>query len=186
MGSLTYAEVREARIGGAEEIPRLEVLFEALPADAHFNIDIKSEGAVAAVADFVTARHVEDRVLIGSFSRSRMHAFRARTAGRVATSATPSEVVAFITAPHRALAKRVSRGFDALQVPNRRGRLRVVNPRLVQRAHALGKHVHVWTIDDEAEMHELLDLGVDGLMTDRTDVLKDVLVERGQWRETTT
>jgi glycerophosphoryl diester phosphodiesterase len=59
--------------------------------------------------------------------------------------------------------------------------LTVVNERFVQRAHASGRPVHVWTVDDPAEMRHLLDLGVDGLMTDRTDVLRDVLVSRGQW-----
>ena len=68
-----------------------------------------------------------------------------------------------------------------LQVPHRRGRVRVVTAELVARAHALGRPVHVWTVDEPAEMHHLLDLGVDGLMTDRTDVLRDVLVARGQW-----
>ena len=53
--------------------------------------------------------------------------------------------------------------------------------RFVETAHRVGLQVHVWTIDDEAEMHELLDLGVDGLMTDRPRVLKDVLVSRGAW-----
>ncbi len=53
----------------------------------------------------------------------------------------------------------------------------------VDRAHAVGKHVHVWTIDDPAEMAALLDLGVDGIMTDRTDLLKQVLIERHGWRE---
>ena len=71
----------------------------------------------------------------------------------------------------------------ALQVPHRRGRLPVVTGALVRRAHAAGAHVHVWTVDEPAEMDELLDLGVDGLITDRTDVLKQVLLRRGQWRD---
>ena len=73
----------------------------------------------------------------------------------------------------------------ALQVPHRHRGVRWTTPGLVRRAHAAGKHVHVWTIDEPAEMELLLDLGVDGLMTDRTDILKDVLVRRGQWREET-
>ncbi len=181
---LPYADVRTARIGGRVEIPRLADLFDALP-EARFNIDVKAEGAVRAMADFIAARQAWDRVLIGSFSTARMRHFRASTGGRVATSATPVEVAAFLAAPNAAIARRVGRGFDALQVPHRRGRLRVVTPRVVRRAQAAGKHVHVWTVDEAEEMHELLDRGVHGLITDRTDVLKDVLVERGQWRETT-
>jgi glycerophosphoryl diester phosphodiesterase len=69
----------------------------------------------------------------------------------------------------------------AYQVPPRRGRLRVVDRNYVDNAHALGRHVHVWTVDERAEMEHLLDLGVDGVITDRTDLLRDVLVERGLW-----
>ena len=69
----------------------------------------------------------------------------------------------------------------ALQIPHRLGRLTVASPRVVRRAHAAGIHVHVWTVDDPAEMRLLLDRGVDGLMTDRTDILRQVLRERGQW-----
>lgn len=182
IGGLRYADVRGALIGGREEIPRLDALFDALPADVHFNIDLKSDGSVTALADFVAARDARDRVLVGSFSRSRMRDFRRVTAGRVATSATPSEVAAFLAVPNAALAKRLAGDFDALQVPRRRGRVRVVTPGLLRRAHAVGTHVHVWTIDEPDEMRELLDLGVDGLITDRTDVLKAVLAERGQWQ----
>jgi glycerophosphoryl diester phosphodiesterase len=69
----------------------------------------------------------------------------------------------------------------ALQVPHRQGRLLVVSTGLVRRARAAGVQVHVWTIDDPIEMNTLLDRGVDGIMTDRTDILRDVLRARGQW-----
>ena len=67
----------------------------------------------------------------------------------------------------------------ALQVPVRRGRMVVVDHRLVRTAHALGKQVHAWTVNDPSEMHGLLDLGVDGIITDRPDLLNDVVNSRG-------
>jgi glycerophosphoryl diester phosphodiesterase len=57
----------------------------------------------------------------------------------------------------------------------------VVTPGYIRRAHALGLVVHVWTINDPAEMRRLLDLGVDGIVTDRADLLKQVMQERGEW-----
>ncbi len=85
--------------------------------------------------------------------------------------------------PARIADRLTGRHVRALQIPHRRGPLTIASARLVRRMHAIGKHVHVWTVDDPAEMTELLDLGVDGLMTDRTDILKAVLQARGQWRE---
>lgn len=181
IASLRHAEVRQALIGGRAEVPTLDSLFDELP-DVCFNIDIKSEGAVRALADFVAARNAWDRVLVGSFSAPRMRHFRDLTHGRVATAATPAEVAAFLATPHVA-ARRLAPDFDALQVPPKRGPLPIVTPGLVRRAHAAGRHVHVWTVDSPEEMNALLDLGVDGLLTDRTDVLKDVLLQRGQWRD---
>jgi glycerophosphoryl diester phosphodiesterase len=183
IASLTHAEIRKALIGGREHVPSLADLFEAFPR-ARFNIDLKSDGAVAALADFVAAHDAWDRVLVGSFSPRRLARFRRLTAGRVPTSAHPGEVVAFRLLPSGRLADLLTRGrVAALQVPHRRRRWVVVTPGLVRRAHAAGKHVHVWTIDDPDEMRELLDRGVDGLISDRTDVLRSVLTERGQWRD---
>ncbi|MFC7494193.1 MULTISPECIES: glycerophosphodiester phosphodiesterase [unclassified Nocardioides] len=181
IATLSHAEVREALVNGKEAVPTLADLFDAFP-QARFNIDLKSEGAVTALADFVAARDAWDRVLVGSFSGRRTARFRRLTQGRVPTSATPAEIVAFRLLPGR-LAALVSRSGAALQVPYRRGPLVVATSGLVRRAHAAGRHVHVWTIDDEAEMRLLLDRGVDGLFTDRTDILKAVLVDRGHWRE---
>ena len=177
----TWDEVQQALIGGSEPVPTLAQLFDAFP-DARFNIDLKSEGAVEALAGFLDEREAWDRVLVGSFSARRMGAFRRRTKGQVATSAHPLEVVAFVLSPSARLARLLTRARPvALQVPHRRGRLRVVSPGLVRRAHAAGVQVHVWTIDDPDEMNVLLDRGVDGIMTDRTDILRDVLRARGQW-----
>jgi glycerophosphoryl diester phosphodiesterase len=177
----TYAEVQQALIGGRERVPTLAELFDAFP-EARFNIDLKSEGAVESLARFIEDRQAWDRVLVGSFSGRRMNAFRRRTRGRVATSAHPLEVVAFVLSPSARLARWLTRGRPAaLQVPLRRGPVLVVSRGLVRRAQAAGVQVHVWTIDDPAEMNTLLDRGVDGIMTDRTDILRDVLRARGQW-----
>ncbi|KGM02847.1 glycerophosphodiester phosphodiesterase family protein, partial [Cellulomonas cellasea] len=79
-------------------------------------------------------------------------------------------------------AARALRAVDCLQVPVAQGRLRVVDAGTVAAAHAAGRQVHVWTVNDPAQMRALLDLGVDGLVTDRADLLRDVLRERGTWR----
>ncbi|MBC9733899.1 glycerophosphodiester phosphodiesterase [Nocardioides marmotae] len=182
IADLTYAEVRRAHVGGREEVPTLAELVTAFP-QARFNVDLKSDGAVDALARFVEDHRAHDRLLVGSFVQSRVRRFRTLTAGRVPTAATPAEIVAFRLLPSGRLADLVTRRrVAALQVPHRRARWVIATPGLVRRAHRAGKHVHVWTIDAPEEMELLLDRGVDGLMTDRTDLLRDVLVRRGQWR----
>ena len=90
-------------------MPTLAELFDAFP-DACFNIDLKSDAAVRALADFIEVREVQDRVLVGSFSRRRLREFRRLTGGRVPTSAAPLEVVAFRLLPSGRLADLVTRG----------------------------------------------------------------------------
>jgi glycerophosphoryl diester phosphodiesterase len=183
ISGLTHAEVAAALISGRERVPTLGELFDEFPA-ARFNIDVKATAAVPLLARFVADRDAWDRVLVGSFSPRRLRTFRRLTEGRVPTSAHPLEAIAFRVLPSGRLADVLTRRrVAALQLPHRRGPLRVVTPGLVRRAHAARKHVHVWTVDDPDEMNELLDRGVDGLMTDRTDILRQVLVQRGQWRE---
>ncbi len=176
-----HADLAKALIGGREEIPTLQSLLEEFP-EARFNIDIKSEAAVTPLAEMITAMGAVDRICVGSFSQRRIARFRTELGTPVATAAGPLDVGLFRYLPSKRLIDAVVRsGAAALQVPSQRGRLNIVTPELVTRAHALGRHVHVWIIDDHEEMHELLDMGVDGLMTDRTDLLRDVLIERGQW-----
>lgn len=184
VGDLSWDEVRRARVGGREPVPTFASLLRALP-DAVFNVDLKSARAGVLLADLLDDEQAHDRVLVGSFHGRRTAAFRRRTRGRVATAATPVEIAAYRFLPSGRLARLLTRGrVAALQVPHRRGPLTVVTPGLVRRAHAVGVPVHVWTVDDPHEMHELLDLGVDGLFTDRTDLLREVLRERGSWPTT--
>jgi glycerophosphoryl diester phosphodiesterase len=183
LSQLTADQVRIARIAGEHVVPTLAELLEEFP-DCRFNIDIKSTSAVQPLAALLDQTASHDRVCVGSFSQRRLDAFRRASRGRVATSASPVEVALFLALPSGWAARLATRGrVSALQVPHRRGRLTVVTGSLVRRAHAAGAHVHVWTVDEPAEMDELLDLGVDGLITDRTDVLKEVLMARGRWRD---
>ena len=179
---LESGELAEVRVGGREPVPTLAALVSAFP-DARFNIDLKAGAAVAPLAAFVRERGLHDRVLVGSFSGRRLRRFRRLAGPRVATSASPGEVAAYVVLPAR-LARPLTRGGPAaLQVPHRRGPLVVASAHLVRRAHAAGLPVHVWTVDDPDEMGLLVDRGVDGLMTDRTDILRDVLRERGLWAD---
>lgn len=182
LAGMAAADIARARIGGAHAIPTLAELLEAFPA-CRFNIDLKADAAVEPLVELIDRTGSHDRVCVGSFSSARLRRFRALAGPRVATSAAPSEAALFLLLPGT-VARRLTRGrVSCLQVPRRRGRITVVTPRLLRRARAARAQVHVWTVDDPAEMVELLDLGVDGLITDRTDLLREVLVARGLWRD---
>jgi glycerophosphoryl diester phosphodiesterase len=132
--------------------------------------------------DLVRATDAYDRICVGAFSERRIARFRRLVGRPVATACAPAAVALSRFGPGRRLVDALLRHRGvALQVPHRHGRLRIVTRSFVERAHRAGKPVHVWTVDDPGEMRELLDLGVDGLITDRTDVLREVLLERGQW-----
>jgi glycerophosphoryl diester phosphodiesterase len=184
VAELTWREVRAARIGGREPVPLLVDLLEAFP-NIRFNIDIKAPGAVDPLWRIVQRHHAYDRVCVGSFSDRRLASFRRLAGPRVATAAGPSGAAALRFWP-RSLSGPAHSPAQVLQIPATlplpRGRaLTIVTPGVLARAHGLGMQVHVWTVDDPREMTRLLDLGVDGLVSDRIDVLKDLLVARGCW-----
>ena len=183
---LTWNELSRLRVAGRETVPTLSELVTAFP-DARFNVDLKTDRAVEPLAAYVSDHGLHDRVLVGSFSGARLRRFRRLAGPRVATSASPTEVAAYLVLPSvltRLLVRSPAEGGPAaLQIPRRQGNLEIAAPRVVRRAHANGLRVHVWTIDDPDEMRLLLDRGVDGLMTDRTDILVTVLRERGLWPE---
>lgn len=178
---LPWSEVSTARILGTEAVPTMDELFETFP-DTRFNIDIKSPGAIEPLVDVIRRHDAVERVCVGSFSDDRLRAVRRALGPDLATSAGPRDVAATRLLP-RTLRRLLRSPSQALQIPvsQRLGPVSITltTRRLVAAAHSLGKHVHVWTIDDADEMHRLLDLGVDGIVTDRIDTLRDVLAERG-------
>ena len=158
----------------------MEDLLEHFP-QARFNIDLKSDDAVGLLADLVERTAAHDRVCVGAFSERRLRSFRRMVTRPVATSVGPLGVGMARFGPRRLAEGAFTAGGDALQVPHRTRGIQVVTGRFVERAHTAGRPVHVWTVDEPDEMVALLDLGVDGLITDRTDVLREVLLGRGQW-----
>lgn len=180
IADLTAHEVGEVRVVGQEPVPRLEDLLQTFP-DARFNIDVKSDDAVQPTVEVIRAAGAQERVCLASFSGSRLTRLR-RLCPEAARSAGPLEVAALRLGPVAGVRRyAVRRGVHCVQVPVRRGPITIVTPRFVRHAHATGLQVHVWTVDDPDEMRWLLDIGVDGIVTDRPDVLRDVLTERGAW-----
>jgi glycerophosphoryl diester phosphodiesterase len=176
-----WEEVRRARIGGTEPIPRLADVLAAWP-DCFVNVDVKSDGAVPATLNALTRTHAADRVCIAAFSDRRLAVLREALGPGVCTGLGPLEISRLRMASWRqGPAQPVFGARRAAQVPMRIGPVPFVDTRLVAAAHDRGLAVHVWTVNDAADMRTLLDLGVDGVMTDRADVLRAILEERGAW-----
>ena len=178
VASLGHRQLRELDLGAGEGYLSLAEALEALP-EARFNIDVKADGAEGPTARAVLAAGATDRVLITSFSGRRRKRTVTLLPG-VMASASSGQVVAAILAAtlgSRRLMRRALRGVHATQVPERRGRLRIVTRRFVRAVHAAGAEVHVWTINEPADMRRLLGLGVDGIVTDRCDLAAGVVSE---------
>jgi glycerophosphoryl diester phosphodiesterase len=178
VAELPWDVIRRARVGGTEPIPLLSELFEEFPA-TRINIDPKDDAAVEPLAELIQRHNAVDRVCIGSFSDGRIARLRRLLGEHLCTALGPRATRRMLATARGLAAPR----FDGacLQVPVSMSGVPIVTRGFVNGVHRHGLQVHVWTINDAAEMHRLLDLGVDGLMTDQNEVLKAVLQERGDW-----
>jgi glycerophosphoryl diester phosphodiesterase len=185
---LTSADVAKARIAGREPIPRLEEILAAWPS-ARLNIDVKAENAIGPLTEVLNRAGAWDRVCVTSFSYRRLQHVRARMrllSGRdVCTALSPLGVATLrarsLGGPLGRLLRLAELGVPCAQVPQRVGRTRLVTPAFLRTAHALGLQVHVWTVNEPADMERLLDLGVDGIITDEIEALRDVMTARALW-----
>jgi len=174
-----WAQLQHIRVHGREPIPLMEDLLAAWP-DVMVNIDAKSDEVVEPLVQTIGCTASVDRICIGSFSDSRLRRFRDAFGPRLCTSMGPREVMRL-----RLGSFGLPRGRFAaacVQIPEVHRGVRLIDWRLLRLARKLGLHVHVWTVNDAADMQRLLDLGVDGLMTDETETLKQVFETRGLWR----
>ena len=171
---MTWAEVQHARVNGVAPIPTLEDLLGTWP-DLRVNIDCKSDSAVDALVSALGRTKALARVCVGAFSDRRIRKLRTIIGPELCSALGPVGV------SQLRYGRMLRTAANTAQVPVRQGTLLVTTPAFVERAHRLGLAVHVWTIDEPAEIDRLLDMGVDGIMTDRPAVLRSVLERRSQW-----
>jgi glycerophosphoryl diester phosphodiesterase len=188
IAELPYTEVAKARIAGREPIPLLEDVLGAWPR-ARLNIDVKAENAIAPLTEALRRTNAWHRVCVTSFSSRRLRHVRARMrllAGHdVCTALGPRGVAALrgysLARPLGLPLRAAAAGAPCAQVPYRLGRAPFITASFLAGAHSLGLKVHAWTVNDATEMERLLDLGVDGIITDDIDALRDIMNARGLW-----
>ncbi|MFG2116983.1 glycerophosphodiester phosphodiesterase [Streptomyces sp. NPDC048718] len=176
---LPWSAVREARVAGREPLPLFADLLEEFP-EARWNVDLKTESALEPLLGTIRAANAWDRVCVSSFTEARVARAQRLAGPRLATSYGVTGVLG-LRLRSLGIPAALRSGAVAAQVPERQAGVPVVDRRFVRAAHARGVQVHVWTVNEPERMHALLDLGVDGIMTDHLQTLRGVLTDRGLW-----
>ncbi|MFD5271230.1 glycerophosphodiester phosphodiesterase [Streptomyces sp. NPDC058335] len=179
IADLPWADVRDARVAGKEPVPLFEELLETFP-EVRWNVDMKAEPALHPLLNLIGRTNAWDRVCVGSFSEARVVRAQRLAGPRLATSYGTRGVLN-LRLRSWGVPAALRRSAVAAQVPEAQSGIQVVDHRFVRSAHARGLKVHVWTINEADRMHRLLDLGVDGIMTDHIDTLRKVMEDRGVW-----
>lgn len=176
---LTMAELRRIDLGEGQGFCSLAEALDAFP-ETRFNIDVKSRGAVSPTVRAILDVKAIDRVLVTSFDEKR-RALTVQQLPGVASSASAQRFLFGFLSAKTGISpamRRALSGLVAIQVPEKALGLRVTTQRVIKRVHALGLEVHVWTINEPQRMRHLLDLGVDGIVTDRADLALEVVASR--------
>ncbi|MCX2926068.1 glycerophosphodiester phosphodiesterase [Streptomyces sp. NEAU-W12] len=179
IADLPWRDVEQARVAGREPVPLFEELLGDFP-EVRWNVDVKAEPALLPFLDLIERTDAWDRVCLGSFSEARVVRAQRLAGPRLATSYGTRGVLN-LRLRSWGVPVAVRRSAVAAQVPHARSGVPVVDRRFVRTAHARGLQVHVWTVNEPERMHRLLDLGVDGIMTDHIGTLREVMEDRGIW-----
>jgi glycerophosphoryl diester phosphodiesterase len=171
VGDLSLAELQRIDLGHGQTFSSLSEVLDAFP-EARFNIDIKIRDAVEPAASAIRAADAIGRVLVSSFDE-RTRAAIVQALPGVATSASSRRVAVALVGAKLGLAplvRRALRGMHAIQIPVSYGAVTLATASTIARFQAAGVEVHFWTINDPAEMTRLLELGADGIVSDRIDL----------------
>ncbi|MGO4341125.1 glycerophosphodiester phosphodiesterase family protein [Pedococcus sp. 2YAF34] len=176
----TLSQLRGVRVHGTEPVPTLLEALEAFP-DASFTVDLKDRAAIRPLVEVLRRSDFRHRVCVAGTWDGALAAVRREVPG-VRTALGWRSLSALVSASRtgRRPSPRIATAEFA-HVPLRLGRVPVFVERLVEGAHRIGVRVVVWTVDDPVAMRRVLDAGVDGIITDRPDLLREVLIARGQW-----
>ncbi len=182
IAEMDYAEVRKARIAGTEPIPLMAELLSTWP-DIRINIDPKRDNAAAPLIRLLRDSGAVERVCVTAFSGPRTAGIRDALGAKLCTGMGPLSTARLRFSSWLGAAGGLLGGFveGCAQIPTEQYGIPLVDQALIDRAHEMNLQVHVWTIDEEAEMRRLIDLGVDGIMTDDPALLRTVLTEKGLW-----
>lgn len=172
-----WDELRDVEVQGGT-LSTIDELLTTFP-ETRFNLDAKSDRVLAPLLDVIESHDALDRVCVGSFSERRLRRARRHHGHRLCTSFGPRAIVDLM-ARSRGVRRPLGAG-NVVQAPAAFRGVPVISERFVAEAHGAGLKVHAWTIDDPEEMHRLLDIGIDGIMTDEPTVLRSVMQDRGVW-----
>lgn len=176
-----WSDIAQLHVAGKEPIPRLEDVVEACP-DAFLNIDCKTDAAVTPLVRFLREnKYLLDRVCIGSFSDDRLDRIREEFGGAVLTSMGPRAVARLVAASRVSALDLRKDGAACAQIPMKQGPIPVLTRRLLETAHDRNLFVHVWTVDDRDTIDRLFSMGVDGVMSDDLNALREVMESQGHW-----
>lgn len=173
-----WQNIRKFRLSNGETIPLLEDILSSWP-DIYVNIDAKSDESVGPLIKAIKRNNAVDRICVGSFSDRRLKIIREALGPKLCTSAGPWEVFKLRLASFGMPIGRIQAA--CAQVPEYHYGIRIIDNWFVKCAHKLDLKLHVWTVNTRSDIERLLDKGVDGIVTDETELLKTIFKERNLW-----
>ncbi len=174
VGDLTWDDVGELRLANGEPLARFDELLDAHPG-VFWNIELKDDGSIGPTVELVRQRRLDRRVCLNTFDDRRMRRIRRAAVGLEPAFSTPIAATLWLKVASLLPFLPFRTSADATQAPVEDRRVKVLDERFVRRAKKAGLVVVVWTIDEPDEIERLLDIGVDGILTDAPQTLRTVL-----------